>query len=261
MNNTIKGFRGKDGPIRLDYSGVANVPGAIQSIAELTAQPGDHFEVETVDSTGRVATVKAVAKPGGNSGQNPTQGGLTAEQINALDGLLKVIAYDEDAEYAAAYAAFQTAFGIGSGGDSGGGDDSGGDSGGDDSGGNNTGVSDETTWTDGVPYTFNMVEGEFVRKTGEIKTDAAWNRTPYLYCKGAAKIGVHNPFATSTGYNCFYTEDKMFLSSFNVTATSTAGSQKDTTVPDGAAYFILSYDASGGNNTGQPYSVTPYANA
>ena len=71
MSDTIKGFRGKDGPILLDYSGVANVPGAIQSIGALTAQPGDHFEVETVDRTGRVATVKAVAKPGGNSGQNP----------------------------------------------------------------------------------------------------------------------------------------------------------------------------------------------
>ena len=73
MSNTIKGFRGKDGPIRLDYSGVANVPGAIQSIGELTAQPGDHFEVATVDSTGRVATVKAVEKPGGGSGQNVAQ--------------------------------------------------------------------------------------------------------------------------------------------------------------------------------------------
>ena len=73
MSDTIKGFRGKDGPILLDYSGVANVPGAIQSIGALTAQPGDHFEVETVDSTGKVATVKAVEKPGGGSGQNVAQ--------------------------------------------------------------------------------------------------------------------------------------------------------------------------------------------
>lgn len=73
MIDTIKGFRGKDGRILLDYSGVANVPGGIKSIGELTAKPGDHFEVETVDDSGRVATVKAVDKPtgGGNdSGQN-----------------------------------------------------------------------------------------------------------------------------------------------------------------------------------------------
>lgn len=74
MSDTIRGFRGKDGLILLDYSGVANVPGAIQSIGELTAKPGDHFEVETVDDSGRVATVKAVAKPGGgDSGQNVAQ--------------------------------------------------------------------------------------------------------------------------------------------------------------------------------------------
>lgn len=73
MRDTIKGFRGKDGPILLDYSGVANVPGAIQSIGALTAQPGAHFEVESVDSTGRVATVKAVEKPGGGAGQNANQ--------------------------------------------------------------------------------------------------------------------------------------------------------------------------------------------
>lgn len=91
MSDTIKGFRGKDGPIRLDYSGVANVPGAIQSIGALTAQPGDHFEVETVDSTGRVATVKAVEKPGGGSGQNVTYGsGLKYE-----GGVLSVDATDQ----------------------------------------------------------------------------------------------------------------------------------------------------------------------
>lgn len=109
MSETIRGFRGKDGPILLDYSGMANVPGAIQSIGALTAQPGDHFEVEAVDSTGRVATVKAVAKPGGNSGQNAA---LTAAQISALDGMFRVCAYDSDKDVAGAYAAFQAAFGL-----------------------------------------------------------------------------------------------------------------------------------------------------
>lgn len=70
MSNTIKGFRGADGPILLEYSGVANVPGAVKSIAELEAKPGDIFEVETVDAENKVATVKAVSKPGGDSGEN-----------------------------------------------------------------------------------------------------------------------------------------------------------------------------------------------
>lgn len=109
MSDTIKGFRGKDGPILLDYSGVANVPGAIQSIGKLTARPGDHFEVETVDSTGRVATVKAVEKPGGGSEQNAA---LTTAQIDAIHGMFKVCAYDDSKDVAGAYAAFQAAFGL-----------------------------------------------------------------------------------------------------------------------------------------------------
>lgn len=127
MSDTIKGFRGKDGPIRLDYSGVANVPGAIQSIGALTAQPGDHFEVETVDSTGRVATVKAVEKPGGGSGQNVN---LTAAQVNALDGMFRVCAYVKG-DVSPEYNAFRVAFGL---------DSSGGDPGGDEDmpGNNNT---------------------------------------------------------------------------------------------------------------------------
>lgn len=96
MSDTIKGFRGKDGPIRLDYSGVANVPGAIQSIGALTAQPGDHFEVETVDSTGRVATVKAVEKPGGGSGQNPNQSGLSDAAKALLITILRDGVYSTD---------------------------------------------------------------------------------------------------------------------------------------------------------------------
>lgn len=70
MSYTIKGFRGKDGPILLDFSGLANVPGAIQSIGALTARPGDHFEVAAVDDDGKITAVKAVEKPGGGAGQN-----------------------------------------------------------------------------------------------------------------------------------------------------------------------------------------------
>lgn len=88
MSDTIKGFRGKDGPILLDYSGVANVPGAIQSIGELSARVGDHFEVAAVDSTGRVSTVKAVEKPGGGSGQNADLSTLTLGKHT--DGLIYI---------------------------------------------------------------------------------------------------------------------------------------------------------------------------
>lgn len=109
MNDTIKGFRGKDGPILLDYSGVANVPGAVKSIGELTAAVGDHFEVAAVDESGRISEVTAVEKPGGGSGQNVA---LSTAQINALDGMFRVCAYDDSKDVSGAYAAFKTAFGI-----------------------------------------------------------------------------------------------------------------------------------------------------
>jgi hypothetical protein len=64
-----------------------------------------------------VATVNGVSPDeNGNvvvsvSGGNADQGGLTAEQISALDGMFKICAYTADATNA--YKAFQTAFGIG----------------------------------------------------------------------------------------------------------------------------------------------------
>lgn len=47
-----------------------------------------------------------------DSGQNPSHGGLTTAQIDALDWILKVSAYKKGAPYAAAYAAFCRAFGL-----------------------------------------------------------------------------------------------------------------------------------------------------
>lgn len=61
MIETIKGFRGKDGPILLDYSGVANVPGALESIAGMAAKVGDQFEVASVDDAGKVKTVRPIS--------------------------------------------------------------------------------------------------------------------------------------------------------------------------------------------------------
>ena len=45
--------------------------------------------------------------------------GMTIAQINALDRMFRVCAYDESADYAGAYAAFQNAFGLTSGGNDG----------------------------------------------------------------------------------------------------------------------------------------------
>ena len=161
---------------------------------------------------------------------------LSAAQINALDGMFKVVAYDADSGYAAAYVAFQTAFGLtGSG----------------ESGGEETGVSNESTWTSGVAYTFDAVQNEYVsEKDGSFITYNDWNRTPYLYCKGAAVLravvnAATSMLSTNNGYNAFYDESKNFIKGFSVAGIdgNTVGSYTDIEVPANAAYFTASHKA------------------
>lgn len=171
-------------------------------------------------------------------------GALDTARINALDGMFKVAAYDADSGYAAAYVAFQTAFGLTGAGESGE------DDGGDNSGGEETGVSNESTWTDGVAYTFDAVQDEYVATDGAFAAYDGWNRTPYLYCKGATVLRAVVNAATSmlganNTYNAFYDENKNFIESFSFAGidSNTAGAYKDIEIPDNAAYFVASHKA------------------
>jgi hypothetical protein len=207
----------------------------------------------TPDANGNVV----VATGGGSgSGQNPAQGGLTAEQVNALYGMLRVAAYDPDSDYAGAHVAFCAAFGLATPDDGGGseGGDTGGDntggSGGEDSGGNDGDVSNEVKWTDGVAYTFEPVQNEYVETNGAFTSYNGWNRTPYLHCKGAKVLRVVINDATSilgmnNQYNAFYDEAKNFVGAFNYTGidNNTAGAYKDIEIPADAAYFVASHKA------------------
>lgn len=194
-----------------------------------------------------------LAQAGAGSGQNPT-GGLTAEQINALYGMLRVAAYNPDSDYAGAHAAFCSAFGLTApddGGDSEGGDTGGdntGGSGGEDSGGGDGEMSNEVKWTDGVAYSYEAVENEYVDTNGTFTAYNGWNRTPYLYCKGAAVLRavVNAPTSMLGGnntYNAFYDESKNFISSFGYDGidNNTAGAYTDIEVPANAVYFAASH--------------------
>lgn len=168
-------------------------------------------------------------------------GTLATAQINALDGMFKVAAYDGDSAYAAAYAAFKTAFAITDSGDDG--DDSGGDSGGEE-----TGVSNESTWTNGVAYSFEPILNEYPDKSnGNITTYENWTRTPYLYCAGASTLRVTATANTSSlqggaNDNAFYDADKNYVSGFSYTGLGSVepGTYVDVDIPENAAYFILS---------------------
>ena len=140
------------------------------------------------------------------------------------------------------------------------------------SGGETTGVSNETTWTSGVAYTYESVTNEYLETNGKITPYNAWDRTPYLYCKGASKLRVTMLIANSmvvanAVYNGFFDENKNFLSAFSYKSIDqdTVGSYVDIDIPSNATYFIASHKAAvitnyniPGQWNGPVISFTPY---
>jgi hypothetical protein len=114
-----------------------------------------------------------------------------------------------------------------------------------------TGVSNETTWTNGVAYTFEEIDGSYPdRNTGEIKDYQSWRRSPYLYCAGASVIrGVvlekHATAFTSSNDNCFYDADKNYIApieafTFMSLNDAEVGAYHDIPVPENAVYVMFS---------------------
>jgi hypothetical protein len=113
-----------------------------------------------------------------------------------------------------------------------------------------TGVSNETTWTDGVPYTFEQTNGEYPdRNSGVIKPYTGWWRSPYLYCAGASAIRgivkLQSAQFSSTKDNAFYDADRNFIVpiqpfSFDSLANQEVGAHYDIPVPENAVYCMVS---------------------
>ena len=92
-------------------------------------------------------------------------------------------------------------------------------------------VSNESSWANGVPYTFNWVDGEYVsNNTGEFRTYDSDSRTPKLYCYGAYTIEVTSN--SEYKYSAWYTSDGTFINSFTIPGT--------VAVPSNAHYFAVS---------------------
>lgn len=100
-------------------------------------------------------------------------------------------------------------------------------------GGGSTGggtVSNESSWADGVPYTFDWVNGEYVSSSsGEFKIYDSDSRTPKLYCYGASTIEVTSN--SSYQYNAWYTSNGTFIENFVIPGTFE--------VPSNAYYFAI----------------------
>lgn len=107
MANIIKTIYGR----LLDWSGLANVPAVLNSLAGLKGSTGQIIEISGTGGGGTVSALTAVDKPAGaGSGENPSQGGLTTAQVKALDGMFRIAKYESDPTDA--YAAFCEAFSI-----------------------------------------------------------------------------------------------------------------------------------------------------
>lgn len=71
---------------------------------------GNLDDLKTTNKTNLVSAINEIFSTGGsNSGQNVA---LSTAQINALDGMFRVCAYDGNTDYDAAYEAFRVAFGL-----------------------------------------------------------------------------------------------------------------------------------------------------
>ena len=194
---------------------------------------------------------EAAADPGG-------YGALVAAQIDALDGMFQVGAYDADSGYAAAYAAFRSAFGltVPDGGGSGEGD---------------SGGSDESGWTAGVAYVWENVMGAYVdNNNGSFVAYDGWSRTPYLACAGAEILRAEvveqssSMSRSNSSYNAFYDAERRFISAFTSVDTDApaVGAYTDIAVPANAAFFVVSHkdNVMGATGYGMPYiRFIPYS--
>lgn len=106
-------------------------------------------------------------------------------------------------------------------------------------------------WTDGVPYTINLIQNEYVNNTnGVITSYKGWDRTDYLPCHGAAAISV-SPISLGE-YNGWYDASKGFIGKFIITTSTT-----QILVPSNAHYFIVS----GSRANMAKFDATPHETA
>ena len=204
--------------------------GKFEPIPAIKGEKGDSYILTNDDKQEIAAAVSA--------------NGLTNAQITALNSMFRVAAYIK-ADISAEYEAFITAFGL-----SGSGEEPGEPNVPDEPGTPETGLSNETTWSNGIAYEYASVENEYVNKTnGAMVSYNGWCRTPYMYCAGASKIRIETAVVNETilgnneTYNAFYDENGNFIQNFGFSDldNSTVGSYVEIDVPTNAVYFVISH--------------------
>lgn len=99
-----------------------------------------------------------------------------------------------------------------------------------------TDSSGATAWEEGVPYTFSIIENEYVSNTnGTFKPEQGTLRTDYTPCLGVDLLYFSARENQTRQYNAFFDENKNFITGFYIYNTNYVD------VPDNAAYFVISY--------------------
>ena len=92
----------------------------------------------------------------------------------------------------------------------------------------------ESTLKDGNKLV-DIIPNSYVTVTGDITEYQGWSRTDYIECSDYDQLKVRFT-GSSSMYNCFYNENKDFVSKF----TLVTGIDNVIAIPDDAHYFILS---------------------
>ena len=93
-----------------------------------------------------------------------------------------------------------------------------------------------TNWEEGVPYTFTIIENEYVSPDdGTFKPEQGTLRTDYTPCLGASWLYFSKAEGATRKYNAFFDENKNFVSGFSLF------NQNYVEIPSNVAYFVISY--------------------
>lgn len=114
-------------------------------------------------------------------------------------------------------------------------------------------------WEDGVPYqNIQIINNEYYEIDGTVTPYNNWSRTALLPCKGAQQISIYafNVGISIARYNCFFDENKNYISCFTVSSYPMAYIRIN--VPSNAAFFGLSGTTAGLKNIVSK-DITPYA--
>jgi hypothetical protein len=130
-------------------------------------------------------------------------------------------------------------------------------------------MGDATAWEDGIPYSFTIIENEYVNPAdGTFKPEAGTLRTDFTPCLGVDVLYFSKAETFNRKYNAFFDENKNFVSGLTVF------NNHYVEIPSNVAYFVISYfplvtsgectvtplaKTEGTWEDGVPYELAPFA--